>query len=214
MHIRQVQLATRAPRAVAAFYGQLGCPVSEEGGAVLVSAGRTTLVFAELDGMTGAHHLAFTVPTGTFDAARSWVAERAEVLRAPDGRDEFEGPAGWNSRSVYFEGPDQQLLELIERRDLPAEPHGGLPGTVSEVGVAVPDVLGVVDALGHHGVLPYGGPPTAGFAPVGDVHGLLVLVSPERRWFPTLDRVASTAPVVVDIGLGVAVEPAPGVRLR
>lgn len=214
MHIRRVHLTTRAPNEVADFYRRLGCPVSDEGAAVLVSVGRTTLVFDHLDGMTGAHHLAFTIPTGTFDSARSWITERARVLHARDGEEVFEGPPGWNSRSVYFDGPDEQLLELIERRDLPPGAGQGLPGSVSEVGIAVPDVLGVVDALGRHGVHPYGGPPDAGFAPIGDVDGLLVLVSTERKWFPTLDRRASTAPVVVDIGLGTLIEPAPGVRLR
>jgi hypothetical protein len=46
------------------------------------------------------------------------------------------------------------------------------------------------------------------------VHGLLVLVSPGRQWFPTLDRTPSTAPVVVDVGLGETVALAEGVLLR
>lgn len=215
MEIRQVQLATRALDETAHFYERLGCPVVVDRDAAHVTVGSTQLVFRVLDGMIGAHHLAFTIPTGSFAAAKSWIAGVATVLDADDS-DEFEGPPNWNSRSVYFEGPDRQLLELIERRDL--SPAGAADParlvSVSEVGLAVPDVLGAVDALRHHGVESYANPPAPDFAPVGDVHGLLILVSPGRKWFPTLDRAPSTAPVVVDVGLGTTVALAEGVLLR
>lgn len=231
MHIRQVQLATRSLDDTARFYERLGCTVSAADDSVRVTVGASQLVFRALDGMTGAHHLAFTIPTGTFADAKRRLAEVATVLGA-DGVDEFEGPAGWDSRSVYFEGPDRQLLELIERRELPdgspAPTDGDAPQhapqhapqlasllvSVSEVGIAVPDVLGTVEALRGHGLDPYANPPGPDFAPVGDVDGLLILVSTGRRWFPTLDRTPSTAPVVVDLGLGTTVEAAEGVLLR
>ncbi|MDP4335257.1 VOC family protein [Curtobacterium sp. A7_M15] len=223
MHIRQVQLATRSLDDTARFYERLGCAVSADDDSVRVTVGTSQLVFRALDGMTGAHHLAFTIPTGTFADSKRRVAEVATVLGA-DGADEFEGPAGWDSRSVYFEGPDRQLLELIERRELPvgsAVPDDGdapqlasLLVSVSEVGIAVPDVLGTVEALRGRGLEPYANPPGPDFTPVGDVDGLLILVSPGRRWFPTLDRTPSTAPVVVDLGLGTTVELAEGVLLR
>ena len=221
MEIRQVQLATRALDETAQFYERLGCPVVVDRDAAHVAVGSTQLVFRAHDGMTGAHHLAFTIPTGSFAAAKSWIADVATVLGTDDS-DEFEGPPNWNSRSVYFEGPDRQLLELIERRDLsraddanpggPADPARLV--SVSEVGLAVPDVLGAVEALRRHGLEAYANPPGPDFAPVGDVHGLLILVSPGRQWFPTLDRAPSTAPVVVDLGLGTTVELAEGVLLR
>lgn len=215
MEIRQVQLATRALDETAHFYERLGCPVVVDRDAAHVTVGSTQLVFRAHDGMAGAHHLAFTIPTGSFAAAKSWIAGVATVLGADDS-DEFEGPPNWNSRSVYFEGPDRQLLELIERRDL--SPTGAADSarlvSVSEVGLAVPDVFGAVDALRNHGLEAYANPPGPDFAPVGDVHGLLILVSPGRKWFPTLDRAPSTAPVVVDVGLGRTVALAEGVLLR
>lgn len=237
MHIRQVQLATRSLDDTARFYERLGCAVLADDDSVRVTVGASQLVFRVLDGMTGAHHLAFTIPTGTFADAKRRVAAVATVLGA-DGVDEFEGPAGWDSRSVYFEGPDRQLLELIERRGLPAGDAAPIDGqaaptdgqaapadgdaaplapllvSVSEVGIAVPDVPGAVETLSLHGLDPYANQPGPDFAPVGDVHGLLILVSPGRQWFPTLDRAPSSAPVVVDLGLGATVELAEGVLLR
>ncbi|WFR66431.1 hypothetical protein P9139_16610 [Curtobacterium flaccumfaciens] len=85
---------------------------------------------------------------------------------------------------------------------------------MSEIGIALPDVPGAVEVLRPWGLEPYGNPPAADFAAVGDVHGLLILVSPDRQWFPTLDRAPSSAPVVVDVGLGETLELADGVLLR
>ncbi len=216
MDIRQAQLATRSLDDTARFWERLGCPVDRADGVVEVVVGSTRLLFRELPGMTGALHLAITIPAGTFDVAAAWIAGIATVLVDADGRDEFEGPPNWNSRSVYFEGPDRQLLELIERRDLvAATPASAVPLlSVSEVGIAVPDVLGAVGTLRRAGLEPYANPAGEGFAAVGDVDGLVILVSPERRWFPTADRLPSTAPVVLDVGLDAPVELTPGVLLR
>jgi len=216
MDIRQVQLATRSLADTARFYERLGCPVEIVDATVRVVVGSSLLVFRELPEMTGALHLAITIPTGTFDAGKAWIAGLTTVLGTPD-QDEFEGPPNWNSRSVYFEGPDQQLLELIERRDLPVDvgENTAVPlVSVSEVGIPVPDVLGAVEALRRAGLEPYANPPGESFAAVGDVDGLVILVSPDRRWFPTGDRSPSSAPVVIDVGLGAPLELTEGVLLR
>ena len=216
MDIRQVHLATRSLDDTARFYERLGCPVEIVDAAVRVVVGSSLLLFRELPEMTGALHLAITIPTGTFDAAKVWIAGLTTVL-GTDDQDEFEGPPNWNSRSVYFEGPDEQLLELIERRDLPADAGENTVVplvSISEVGVPVPDVLGAVDALRRAGLEPYANPPGESFAAVGDVDGLVILVSPDRRWFPTGDRSPSSAPVVVDLGLGAPLELTEGVLLR
>ncbi|MGN7222032.1 VOC family protein [Curtobacterium flaccumfaciens] len=223
MEIRQVQLATRSLADTARFYERLGCSVEIVDTTARIVVGSTLLVFRELPEMTGALHLAITIPTGTFDAAKAWIAGLTTVL-GTDDQDEFEGPPNWNSRSVYFEGPDQQLLELIERRDLEsgARRVGDGTGTgtfvpfvsVSEVGVPVPDVLGAASALRRAGLEPYANPPGDSFAAVGDVDGLVILVSPDRRWFPTGDRSPSSAPVVIDVGLDAPVGLTEGVLLR
>jgi catechol-2,3-dioxygenase len=64
----------------------------------------------------GAYHGAITVPEDRFAEAKAWLQERVPLLER-DGLDEFALGVPWNSQSVYFEGPDGILLELIERRD-------------------------------------------------------------------------------------------------
>ena len=59
---------------------------------------------------------------------------------------------------------------------------------------------------------PFGGVVTDGFCAMGDLHGLLVLVSAGRPWMPTEDRIATMsslevridAPRPLDLRLGAA----------
>ena len=115
MRITRVTLAVSDPDAAGAFYAEtLGLPVP--GSTVLI--GDTELVLTRADGEPGTHHLAFDVPAARFESARDWVASRVPLL-SRDGEAEFSAPAGWNSRSVYFDGGGGEILEFIARRDLP-----------------------------------------------------------------------------------------------
>ncbi|MBF4624560.1 hypothetical protein [Clavibacter sp. VKM Ac-2872] len=207
MIIHAVTLPARDTAEVADAYRALGFPVRTTEDAAEVEVGTTRLRFDRDPGYRGAHHLAFTIPTGSFAAARAWIGERAEVI-APDGRDEFAGPGTWDSRSVYLRGPDAQVLELIERRALAPGPGAREPFrasdvvSVSEVGVVVDDVPAAVGLLAEAGLHPYGGFATDGFAAVGDVEGLVILVARGRAWVPEGTQVAADVPVVVDAGLG------------
>ncbi|MFJ3383477.1 MULTISPECIES: VOC family protein [unclassified Curtobacterium] len=216
MRITTVTLPTRSLDAVAAFWQALDARVAQDDAAVRVRVGHTEVVHVEAD-FDGDHHLAFTIPTGSFDQADRWIGERAAVLTR-DGVREFAGPAGWNSRSVYFDGPDGQVLEFIERRDLTPDHDGPFTVSsitgVSEVGVVTTDVLRTAAELGRNGVAPYAAAPSPAFAAVGDVHGLLVLVAPGRPWLPTTDRIAADTAVTIDGGLAAPIELGPGKVLR
>lgn len=206
MEIAHVVLATRKLGETADYYERvLGLHVVREPGEATVALGSSVLVFQEDAEDAAVQHLAFTIPTGSFDAARAWLEPRAALLGL-DEELEFEGPPNWNSRSLYFDGPDGSVLELIERRELDNGVDGDFgPGRllcVSEVGVAVADVLAAVRELESAGIRPYANQPLDSFAPVGDAHGLLILVSPGRPWFPTRDRVAARSPVKLHLADG------------
>jgi hypothetical protein len=67
---------------------------------------------------------------------------------------------------------------------------------VSEVGIAVPDVVATADRLTDAGIGRYpDGSET--FSPAGHIDGMLILVSVGRTWFPTSDRVVGEPPVTV-----------------
>ena len=203
MHLERIVLPVGDVDVVADFYrGTLGLPVRRGAGSATVTVGRTQLELRASRENIGSHHLAITIPTQSFGAARAWLDERAQLL-SRDGEVELEGPPGWSSRSLYFDGPEGAVLELIERRDLP--PGGSSTFStkdllcVSEVGVAVPDVQQTAALLqGRAGIEPYAGTLSPDFAAVGDVHGLLILVRPGRAWLPTTDRYAQASPTIVD----------------
>lgn len=194
MHLTSLSIPVHDLNFADYFQAVLGLRVEMPRDTVQIHLGSTTLEL-RVDPTTdeGTHHLAFTIPTGKFSSAKGWLAERAELIADADGQDQFEGPATWNSRSVYFEGPDRSVLELIERRDLRNTTDGTFSPAdllcISEVGVAVPDLPSAAQALKEAaGIDSYGNAPSETFAAVGDVHGLLILVSAGRSWFPTADR--------------------------
>lgn len=203
MRISRATIDVPDATTAAAFYETvLGLPVESEPGGAVVRVGTTALVLRENQQTRGVHHLAFTIPSNKFDAAKRWISARVSLM-SKGGEDEFEYGAGWNARSFYFAGPNDTVLEIIIRRDLANAADGDFGSDdllcISEVGVAVPDVLGTVGMLGAQAdVTPYGLPPRERFTPVGDIDGLVILVAPDRTWFPAEDRLSSESRILID----------------
>lgn len=205
MHLTSLSIPVRDLTFADYFQTVLGLRVESTGSATAqVRLGTTTLKLrVEPSIGAGIQHLAFTIPTGKFGSAKSWLIDRVKLIADVSGQDQFEGPARWNSLSVYFEGPDKSVLELIERRDLPNTREGPFSPAdllcVSEVGVAVPDVRATAGALKEKaGIEWYGSAPSDTFAAVGDANGLLILVPTGRAWWPTTDRRARACQIVVE----------------
>jgi catechol 2,3-dioxygenase-like lactoylglutathione lyase family enzyme len=226
MEILSVDTVTRSMAETGAYYETvLGLPVRKEIGAVEVTVGRSVIRFREDPDAVGDQHYAFLVDDTRFDAVRAFLAAGPGLLGDGD-RTEFEAQPAWNARSLYFPGPDRSVLEVIARRDLPSSlgaghvpgakassPHG--PGaqpvpfgpgdllSLSEVGIAVPDVVATADRLTDAGIGRYPDG-SATFSPAGHIDGMLILVSPGRTWFPTSDRVVGEPPVTVIAQAGAA----------
>lgn len=189
MKIREVTITARRPDAAAAFYRDvLQMPVQEHPDGVRVVIGSSRLSIVPGEQFDGVHHLAFGISPHDFDFARTWLNQRIELIVAGDS-EVVEGSAGWNSRSVYFLGPEDILLEFIAR-DADADRPAGAgvaprPLSISEVGIGVPDVETAVHELTDGFGLPRFPPQETHFAPVGDHDGLLIVVDQERIWFPT-----------------------------
>ena len=172
MQIREVSITARHPDAAAAFYRDvLRMPVDEQSDRVTVTIGSSQLIITPGDQFEGIHHLAFGISPHDFDLARRWLNEQIEPIVA-QGSDVIDGPAGWDSQSVYFHGPEEILLEFIARQ-ADAEIPGGTspvprPLSISEVGIGVPDVGAAVRELTDTLGLPTFPPREAQFAPVGD----------------------------------------------
>ncbi|MGT2462305.1 VOC family protein [Sinomonas atrocyanea] len=220
MRIASVAFETEDLLRAEEFYGGvLGLPTNRVDGTLAVRAGSSLLLLRRGSAGAGGQHLAFTIPRLMFDTAKRWIAERVELLRDADGKDDFETAPHWNAHSLYFPDADGNILEFIIRRDIPDDRTGPFsPGhiqCISEVGIAADDVPALAGRLeAAFGIRPYGDGVSA-FQPVGDVEGLLILVNPGRPWFPTTVP-SGRRSLTVDI-LGKApgsVEAGPGIRIR
>jgi catechol 2,3-dioxygenase-like lactoylglutathione lyase family enzyme len=201
MRISEVSVPVRSLDEATAHYDRLGFAIDREQHVSGVRIGTTRLVLTEAPGARGDIHLAFLIPNNKFDAAKAWLRERADLIDL-DGQDEFECSPAWNAHSVYFDGPDGAVLEVIARRELDNDSPGPFSAAdflaVSEVGIAVSHVEATAEKLKERaGIEPYGATVNDSFTPVGDIDGLLILVSPSRTWFPTTDRRAEMGGVRV-----------------
>ena len=207
MLISQVELPVSTAAQAAHFYGDvLGLPTRTGGSVVEVEVGLSVLLLHP-GGVVepGAYHSAITIAEDRFAEAKGWLQERVPLLEK-DGLDEFRLGAPWNSQSLYFAGPDGILLELIARHDLPAPRSSGRFSSadllrISEIGLAVPDVPAAVTTLQSEFGLPVFGTAAAEFTPLGDPHGLLIVVRQGRPWFPTTTVTPSLGPIAVTVEL-------------
>ncbi|MEV5649504.1 VOC family protein [Nocardia sp. NPDC052254] len=203
MKILEVELTASNLDLVAEFYRDLlGLEVDSRAEGIAVEIGSSRLVVTEGPSFAGVHHLAFGISPRDVDLARQWLRQRVEPITLA-GVDTFDGPPGWDSRSVYFEGPEGIVLELIARHADRSEPAtaGDAPRllSISEVGIGVPDVGSAVGRLADAFGLPRFPPQLSGFAPVGGHDGLLIVVESQRLWFPSGEDLPARGPVTVRI---------------
>lgn len=154
------------------------------------------------DAFDGVHHLAFGILPAEFEQAHAWLSARVPLL-VKNGHEIFVGPCGWDSRSVYFLGPDDIILEFIAR-DADANVDSDYKEnprilSISEIGIAVADVPAAVKRLSDELALPPFFDQDETFAPLGNHDGLLILVQQDRIWFPTKSLRPARGPLSVGI---------------
>lgn len=189
MKIHEITLTVDDLASSAEFYRDvLGLAVDESADGVVVHAGSTHLKLIHGERFDGVHHVAFGIVPSEFEFAHAWLSERVPLL-ASDGSEVIVGSPSWRSRSLYFLGPDDIILELIARgadeAEAPGDGYCPRVLSISEIGVAVPDVPASVRTISRELGLTLFSPGSPSFAPVGDDDGLLIVVQQDRIWFPT-----------------------------
>lgn len=201
MEITALQLLTAQLDAQRVFYSEtLGLPlVAQAADRFTVRAGATRMTFAASD-TDAQYHFAFNIPRNTLTQAKAFLVARVPLLSKAD-QDQFHSD-DWDADMVYFADAAGNIAEYIARQTLPDDASGDFtPATVcgvSEIGLPVDDVLTTVAALtARLGVAPYGDQ-EGQFAPVGDEHGLFIVVRAGRHWYPTTTG-AVASPVAVTL---------------
>jgi catechol-2,3-dioxygenase len=215
MKIIELELITSDIPAQYEFYTQvLGIPMlATTYGVFRLLVGESRLTFRQApQDWQGCYHLAFTIPTNQFDAAKSWITARVPLLTDSAGNDTFFG-TNWNIHSLYFADATGNILELIARHTLANEsdePFRGLSLlSISEIGIVTDDVHATARMLQTETGITYYDSGNEQFAALGDDQGLLIVVERGRIWFPeTSQQPADDSPLTV------VVETAPGTRYR
>lgn len=191
MEIKEVTLYTHNLIAVRNFYGnELELDLLEHNGQELTfKAGSTLLKFKAVSGSKPYYHLAFNIPPQLPEEALKWLKGHAQII-SWQGQELVEFP-NWNARSLYFYDPVGNILEFIARKDLPANGRSHFDSNcilnISEVGVVNDPVFALRERLEKDfGLAVYKRQvPSNEFCPMGDDHGLLIVVTEHRNWFPT-----------------------------
>lgn len=204
--IRRLRLKANNLAEQVAFYRDvLRLPVDEQDTAVQVSVGESVIEFTPDPSYERPfYHFAFTIPENQLEAAMAWLEPRCPIANIRDSSRKIMHFRTWNAHSCYFFDPAGNILEFIAHHDLnngtskPFEQDQIL--YVSEIGIVVPDVPAAEAAVGERlGLMPYRGSSDT-FAPLGDMHGLLIVCKEDRVWLPTTDVPAQVFPTKAELG--------------
>src|SRR5690606_15904691 len=113
MFIKRLQLLTSNLLYQRDFYSTvLELPATLENDALHIQAGKTELIFKQVDNFQGAYHFCFNIPENKFTECKGWISAKIPLLKDVKGNDEFTG-GGWNSSSIYFKDSAGNILEFI-----------------------------------------------------------------------------------------------------
>jgi len=203
MKITYLELVTTNVQAQREFYSNvLELPVNLSATKLEVQAGETLLVFMQAEpDFSGAYHFAFNIPENQLPAAIEWSSKRFPLLHDDTGKEIFDSKS-WNSDSVYFKDPAENVLEFIARHEM-KNPHEGKFDkkqilNVSEIGLPSEDVIALANKLCTQLGLPvFHQEPNETFTPVGDNDGLFILPIRDRIWMPQSGVPAKLLPIKV-----------------
>lgn len=200
MKILELQLVTANLEAQHRFYVEvLGLKMLEfTEHHLTVQIGSSLLKFTRQPDFSGRYHFAFDIPENQLEAAKTWLETRAALIADVDSETVFGG-GDWNSDAVYFRDPNGNILELIARHELENASQTEFSSSsllnISEIGLACDNVPEVAQWLEQHLKLKIYKSSSDNFAPVGNAHGLLILVQNAREWFPSTGVFAAPQPV-------------------
>lgn len=201
MHITELHLMTANLAEQKQFYThKLGFTLLDETkNSITLRAGATTLIFEQAEqGAKPFYHFAFNIAENKILSAKNWLASRSISL-SQDSPDNWSS-VSWNSHALYFYDPAGNIVEFIARHRL----SNATPGEftlqdilyVSEIGLVVEDVPATARFLqATLGLEVYQGMAET-FAPLGDEHGLFIVVKRGRIWLAS-DKSAEVYPTAI-----------------
>ncbi|MCC9020217.1 VOC family protein [Flavobacterium lipolyticum] len=192
MKLKHLQIQTNNIQETATFYQDvLHLSILEKkSNSVTIQVGESVLQFIENLQFNSIYHFAFNIPQNKLQEAIQWVTNKVDLIVIEDATviANFEN---WNANAVYFYDNNGNILEFIVRYDLnnaQTEPFSSLSIlNISEIGIVNENPLVLANQLiTQHGLEFFSKNDNSElFAAVGDDQGLLIMVRPNRNWYPT-----------------------------
>lgn len=192
MKLEHIQIQTNDIQKTIAFYQHvLELPIIEKNkNSVSIQAGNSILKFVESPQFKSIYHFAFNIPENKLNEAIEWCKNKVDLIFIED-QNVITNFENWNANAVYFYDNNGNLLEFIARHDL----HNAQTIAFSSQSILNICEIGIVNenplALGKQLIVKHGleffskNANSELFAAVGDDEGLLILVKPNRNWYPT-----------------------------
>jgi catechol 2,3-dioxygenase-like lactoylglutathione lyase family enzyme len=193
MKIMELELHTRQLAALKKFYTatlQLSV-LSESEDKVCFAAGTSRLYFTHNpERGPGSYHFAFRVPDTLFDTVTERLQGKVNFIADPESGSSIIRHVEWQARAVYFLDPEENIVEIIAHKTIPAETDKSINPTaaivsVCEIGLVVPYVPAFAAELKEKLQLNRWKTANEKFEAVGDAEGLFILAEEHRAWFPT-----------------------------
>lgn len=192
MKLEHIQIQSSDIQQTATFYKDiLDLPIIEKTkNSVSIQAGNSVLEFLENPEFKSIYHFAFNIPENKLDEAIDWCKSKVDLIFIEDQKviTNFEN---WNANAVYFYDNNGNLLEFIARHDLDNAQTEAFSFkailNISEIGIVNENPLKLGNQLiEEHGLDFFSkNDNTDLFSAVGDDEGLLIIVKPNRNWYPT-----------------------------
>jgi catechol-2,3-dioxygenase len=192
MKLEHIQIQSNNIQQTALFYQDvLELPIIEKKtNSITIKAGNSLLEFVENATFKSIYHFAFNIPENKLDEAIQWCKSKVDLIVIEDENviTNFEN---WNANAVYFYDNNGNLLEFIARHDLENSQTETFSSksilNISEIGIVNENPLELGKQLvAKHGLEFFSKNANSElFAAIGDDEGLLIMVKPNRNWYPT-----------------------------
>ena len=213
MKLEHIQLQTNNIKETELFYNNiLGLKILEKrSDSLTIQAGSSILKFIENPEFDSIYHFAFNIPENKLEEAIKWCAEKVDLIRIQDKRiiANFET---WNANAVYFYDNNGNLLEFIARHDLDnfqiKEFSSKSILNISEIGIVDENPMELGEQLIESYDLMFFEKNfnSETFAAIGDDEGLLIIVKPNRNWYPTQTPSKSNKTEIIIENKGIKIE--------
>ena len=192
MKLQQIQIQTKDLEKTAAFYqGILGLSIIEKNSnSITIKAGNSILKFIENSTFNSIYHFAFNIPENKLDQAIEWCKSKVDLIVIED-QNVIANFETWNANAVYFFDNNGNLLEFIARHDLENATPESFDSksilNISEIGIVTENPLELGNQLIKKHALEFFSKNAncEVFSALGNDEGLLIMVQPNRNWYPT-----------------------------